>query len=958
MLKPILLALTVASILTSCAGTACAANVTADNAVAGYTQNSAPAQPDTAIDNQDPVKGDARAKAKAKADKDKAEAEREATELETVNVSGIRRGIEDAISVKKNSDSIVEAVSAEDIGKLPDTSIAESIARLPGLAAQRVAGRAQVISVRGLSPDFSTTLLNGREQVSTGDNRSVEYDQYPSELFSGVLVYKTPDAGLVGQGLSGTLDLQTVRPLSFSKPVAVLNARASQNSLGSAANASADGNRISASFIDQFADHTLGIAIGYAHQETPVAEEQTGTYEPWFANPAPSAVDDRHRPGVPTGVYMTDGIKALRRTGVTKRDGLMATVEWKPSEDWVSTLDLFTSKSSQIDTANQFEANLYYNGDYPCQPACNWNSAVVNGNNTLTGGVLTNVYPLVRGEYNKRNDKIDAIGWNNAFKLGPVALVADVSYSKATRKEVALENNTQLEPSKQLDTITLGFPTGTFQTLNPGLNYSDPTKLFLRNSIYGSGYGRSPRVEDELKSFKLTAKIPAPDAVGSVFSDVDAGFNYADRSKKKHQPEGNINLGAQGDTIIGSDLQYSPVDLSFAGSNLGSMPAWNVPAAVARYMTYNPSETSAPYLIAKAWNVYEKIGTAFAKANINAQWGEVGVRGNVGVQIQHVDQSSTANYWDGSAPSGQNVKPVDDGKTYTDALPSLNLAFDLGNDQTVRFAAAQQVARPRVDQLRASLDFGVNTATGVPGASGGNPKLDPWRANALDLSYEKYFGTKAYVSVAGFYKDLKTYIYEDSRTRDFSAFTPGTVATTNFGQYSTAYNGNGGRLSGLEFTVSLPFNLVTQALDGFGVTASTSVTSSNISIKPDPGSVTAVGSANITLPGLSKHVTNLTVYYESHGFEARLSNRKRSDFIGEIGNFNGDRTVRYVVGENITDAQISYNFQGGRLEGLSLLLQANNLTNTAFQTYAGTKDRPLEYIKYGRSVLLGANYKF
>ena len=110
-------------------------------------------------------------------------------EIDRVTITGIRAGIEKAIDTKRNSTSIVEAVSAEDIGKLPDVSIAESIARLPGLAAQRVAGRAQVISVRGLSPDFSTSLLNGRELVSTGDNRSVEYDQYPSELMSGVTVY-------------------------------------------------------------------------------------------------------------------------------------------------------------------------------------------------------------------------------------------------------------------------------------------------------------------------------------------------------------------------------------------------------------------------------------------------------------------------------------------------------------------------------------------------------------------------------------------------------------------------------------------------------------------------------------------------------------------------------------------------------------------------------------------------
>jgi outer membrane receptor protein involved in Fe transport len=148
-------------------------------------------------------------------------------------VTGIRRGIEAAISVKKNSDSIVEAISAEDIGKLPDQSIAESISRLPGLTAQRdIHGNASVISIRGMSPDFSTGLLNGREQVSTGDSRSIEFDQYPGELLSGVVVYKTPDAGLVGQGLSGTVDLQTVRPLDFSKRTMAVNYRREKSGLG------------------------------------------------------------------------------------------------------------------------------------------------------------------------------------------------------------------------------------------------------------------------------------------------------------------------------------------------------------------------------------------------------------------------------------------------------------------------------------------------------------------------------------------------------------------------------------------------------------------------------------------------------------------------------------------------------------------------------------------------------
>ncbi|MDH5332163.1 MAG: TonB-dependent receptor plug domain-containing protein, partial [Aquincola sp.] len=154
------------------------------------------------------------------------------TDTQTITVTGIRRGIENAINVKKNQDSIVEAVSAEDIGKLPDSSIAESIARLPGLAAQRVNGRATEVNIRGLSGDFANTLLNGREQTSTGNNRSVEFDQYPSELLSAVLVYKTPDAALVGQGLSGTIDLQTVRPLSYPQRVIALNVRGEKNGKG------------------------------------------------------------------------------------------------------------------------------------------------------------------------------------------------------------------------------------------------------------------------------------------------------------------------------------------------------------------------------------------------------------------------------------------------------------------------------------------------------------------------------------------------------------------------------------------------------------------------------------------------------------------------------------------------------------------------------------------------------
>jgi TonB-dependent receptor len=329
------------------------------------------------------------------------------------------------------------------------------------------------------------------------------------------------------------------------------------------------------------------------------------------------------------------------------------------------------------------------------------------------------------------------------------------------------------------------------------------------------------------------------------------------------------------------------------------------------------------------------------------------------------DQSSASFFWDDIAPAGQQVKPIEEGKKYNDVLPSMNLAFQFSDDQTVRVALAKQVARPRVDQLRSSLDFGIDTSTGRPGASGGNPLLDPWEAYAFDLSYEKYFGNKAYVAAAVFYKDLRTYIFTQTRDGyDFSSYvanyvpSPGQPEAQTTGNFTAPYNGKGGKLKGLELTASLPLEMLWQPLEGFGIVATASFNDSDITIV-DPDSANSVGDGPISLPGLSDRVYNFTAYYERAGFEARISQRKRSDFIGEIGNFDGNRTLRFVEGEDQTDAQLGYTFGAdSTLDGLSLLLQVTNLTNSPYKTYAGSKDRPLEYIEWGRTYLLGFNYRF
>jgi iron complex outermembrane receptor protein len=184
-------------------------------------------------------------------------------------VTGFRAALRTATAKKKNSETVVESVSAEDIGKLPDNGIGESIARLPGISSQRNAGRANIISIRGFGPDFSSTTLNGRQQTTTNDSRAVEFDQYPSEILAGVDVYKTSEADHTAGGLVGSIDLRTIRPLDVGKRILAFGARGTYTGGRLDPNSSNAGYRAYGTFVDKFADDRVGVALSVAYTDEP-----------------------------------------------------------------------------------------------------------------------------------------------------------------------------------------------------------------------------------------------------------------------------------------------------------------------------------------------------------------------------------------------------------------------------------------------------------------------------------------------------------------------------------------------------------------------------------------------------------------------------------------------------------------------------------------------------------------
>jgi TonB-dependent receptor len=333
-----------------------------------------------------------------------------ANTTQVVVVSGIRRGIESAIAAKKSSDQIIEAVSAEDIGKLPDSSIADSIARLPGLAAQRVDGRASGISIRGLGPDYSGSVINGREVVSSGDGRAAEYDQFPSELVNQVLVYKTPDAALVGQGLSGTIDIRPAMPLDFRGRQVSVNVRGEKNSYGKL-NANGNGgagNRISAAYIDQFLDNTVGFSIGFAHLDSPgqAKNYESWTYGDYVGQWGAGAT------GIPAGAVASQGFTISNVSSKQVRDGLMSVLEYRPNRTFRTAVDMYYSKFTQDRVTNQWTGDLGLWSD-PASAYSNVGTKPVNGNTVVASGSVANGTNIIDDKNFNRTDDIRSAGWKS-----------------------------------------------------------------------------------------------------------------------------------------------------------------------------------------------------------------------------------------------------------------------------------------------------------------------------------------------------------------------------------------------------------------------------------------------------------------------------------------------------------------------------------------------------------------
>ncbi|MEQ9825915.1 MAG: TonB-dependent receptor [Puniceicoccaceae bacterium] len=876
------------------------------------------------------------------------ESEADIYELEAFEVTaGFADSLAAAAVVKRTQPVIVEMIVAEDIGKLPDSSIAESLARLPGLTTQRINSRAQGIVIRGLEGDFSTGLLNGRQQVSTSGDRSVEFDQYPAELMNGVTVYKTTTPNLIGQGLAGTINMQTIRPLSLDKRLLATNIFFEKASLGKLNPDSEDtGMKYSLNYADQFLDDTLGIAIGYSNTD------QAGQGEQWEAWGYPETGD---------GDFVIGGAKPFVRSSELKRKTYMGVLEFRPNRYFHTVLDVFISDFKETQILRGLELPLWWSGAQ-LQPGY----TVDNG--LVTSGTFNNVFAVMRNDNVWRDADLKNFGWNLRFGDGSGwVLELDLSNSKMERKDNVLETYSGSGENQTGTADSLGFRmTDDGVRFTSSVDYTDPNVIKLSSpqgwggdQVPGGqvGFFKGPIAEDDLKQYRVSAKHE----YDGLLRGLDFGVAYTRRNKWEVEAgpnglEGWFLALPNGATSADLPPSIGVTKLDFLGFDgmysYDSRALWN-----SGYYDLIPNANINE--AANNFDVTEKVTTFYIQADFEKETrGGRFITGNIGAQVVKSDQSAS-----GFSANGVTLIAVEDQHDYWDFVPSLNLIFNFDEWRKVRFSAARQLARQEMVDMRANSNYGFNQAlylsTDVQNSpwsgSGGNTKLEPWRSNSFDLTYENYFEDgRGYWALNAFYKDLVSYTYDEQVLSDFTGYdTNSNVVPAIFQGYRTApVNGEGGRLWGLEATLSMPGEKLTSALKGFGLIVGASMTQSNI--ETSPGNTQEI-------PGLSKYVVNTTLYYEKGGFSARVSSRYRSEYRGDISTF-GPRgeNFRELQAETVVDAQMGYSFQdGSKFDGLSITFQAYNLTDEPlFGVDNGDTRLVRNYQLYGAQYSLGISYKF
>jgi iron complex outermembrane recepter protein len=852
--------------------------------------------------------------------------------IEEVIVTGIRGSLRASLETKREATGVVDALTAEDVGKFPDKNLAEALQRVPGIVVNREFGEGERVSVRGTSPNLTKTLLNGHS-VATADwfvleqlatTRSFNYLMMPSEIIGQVVVNKSSQADLEEGGIGATIDVRTRNPLDLESMTMNLSASGAYSERSDEVDPQASGL-----FSWKNGTDTLGLLVAAVYQERNIRRDGVEVlgYFPFDTAAGPAT----------SNVLVPSLIGSALFEQERVRSGGNFALQFRPSD----ALDINVTGLYSKFEADNSNANFLA-----------WGANALGGGGTLTNATLT-------GDTAVAGTVTSATGGTTGR-----AMVYDVFYRFATAETRSIDFDAEFRPN---DTWAMHFKVG----YTDAEGNTDDQILAEFGSPGSFSYdlrGRTPQV-----SFSLDPTNPAAmnfdfGNLNEILNDDDELYVYADITR-------DLQIGALKSVKFGGKYTDHDRELVFNATTYGTFFAPlnaggcnggpcnsqffagpNTPGdflenlagggTLDRYWLPNRSRIEdvwfgnltgrIPYP-PQNFTVEEKAYAGYVMGNLAGdRW-----RGNAGLRIVRTEQTSQGNQIgvpnpQVSSPFG-DYSPVSVERSYTDVLPSLNFAYDLTDDIVLRFAAARVMTRADFVDIAPRITINAGALT----ANGGDPNTDPYRANQFDLSAEWYPAPDMAFALGVFYKDLVSFITDDVTTRilpvstanPISACTPINLAQQLFNCPLTVNQrtNNEGRISGFEIGATAPFG------GGFGFQTNYTFSDAEAN-NGDP------------IPGASKDQFNLSTYFENKRLSARLSYTYRSDF---FVTFDRSTQLNQQALESI-DASVVVNI----LDNLALTFDGINLTNEKIVQFATEEFRPRAIYDNGRIYYAGVRMKF
>ncbi|WP_308364300.1 MULTISPECIES: TonB-dependent receptor [unclassified Microbulbifer] len=906
--------------------------------------------------------------------------------IEEVSVTGIRASLQRAMDIKRDGSGVVDAISAEDIGKFPDTNVAESLQRITGVSIDRSGGEGQLITVRGFGPQFNTVLVNGRQMATENQGREFSFDTLASELVKGIAVHKTSTARMQSGGVGSTVNVTTARPFDFNgfKVAGSVKSLYDENSEESSP-------QISGLVSNTFADGKFGVLLAVSHQERSTRLNQ-GQTDGWLANVLdnvdPAEIDDSASRSGNTFIPQNFDTKVTfeERT----RTGGSLVLQFAPTDDLEVTLDGIYSDFDIETDATSF--GHWFTAD-------NLENIVLDEN-----GTAIDLFQEVGHATDFHAKKFDRLTKTSQYGINAQWAASDnlsLSFDASTSSAERAGNNggeNQLSLIGYLNRSRLQIHPGQilphsseFQSADPSINNADGVQAGVSDYLDPSNgrahvmLRRGWATDDQVDQYHIDGVWDEGSSSGLTRASFGLLYSTQTKSNVRLTDEANgvhcTFCGyPEGVDIPDEFLSVFDAGSGFLGDVSGSenlTTQWLAHDGE-QLFAYLENIAGISYDAVRRNNSYEveeDILAGYLELEFAGELAGMPLTAHTGVRVESTDVAvegtesplerlDILDLTELQAVVGE-AQPLSADSSYHSVLPNMDVKLDITDSLVARFAASRSLTRPTLDQLSPVTVINTTRQGGNLRSSSGNQELEPFASDNLDLSLEYYYGDSSYVSVGYFRKDVENFIISttedqtftnsagelvtDPSTGDVTGIAPGedpqnavdpndSVATFTLTKPS---NGESAQVDGLELAVQHSFGDT-----GFGVIANATLVDSDAELDVDDVTQT------FALTGLSDSF-NLVGFYEKGPFQARLAWNWRDEFLQSlVQTVSGEPT--FVDDYQQWDMSASYDIN----DSVSIFFEGLNLTEEVLLKHGRYDNHFLLAEDSGRRFALGLRATF